>query len=231
MGKHRSLAVACTLAFTMWLLAGCETTTTPVVTDETSPDGLVKVNKTGFDQVWVRKGADLSQYTKIKLEGVGIEYRPVKCGNPQLMRSSASQFCLNDDQKKRLVDIMQDVFTEELGKSTRFKLTDQTGPDVLLIRGALIDVVSYVPPEPIGRSDIFLNAVGEATLIFEMRDSASNAILARVADRRAAERAGDMPMRSTTVTNSYEVERAARAWASLMRQRLDNAGTLGSPNA
>lgn len=227
MSQRRSFVVACTLAFTMAVLAGCKTT--PVATEETSPDGLVRVNRTGFDQVWVRKNVDLSQYTQIKLEGVGIEFREVRCVS-RLSRSTTTQFCLTDDQKARLAEIMRRVFTEELGRSTRFKLTDQAGPDVLLIRGALIDVVSFIPPEPVGRGDIFLNAVGEATLIVEMRDSDSNAILARMADRRAAERVG-MPVRSNRVTNAFEVERAARAWATLMRQRLDNAGTIASPSA
>ena len=209
------------------LLVGCNTTTTPTATTEMSHDGLTRIEKAGFDQVWVKRGTDLSQYKRIKLEGVGIEYRPAKCARSTMQASSQTEFCLDDKQKARLVDLIRESFRTELGKSTRFTLTDETGPDVLLIRGALLDVVSYVPPEPIGRGDIFLNAVGEATLIFEIRDASSNAILARVADRRAAERAGDMPQRSNRVTNSYEVERAARAWASVLRERLDNAATIG----
>ena len=207
------------------LLVACNTTPTP--TSEVSHDGLTRIEKAGFDQVWVKRGTDLSPYKRIKLEGVGIEYRPAKCARNTMQASSQQEFCLDDKQKQRLVDIMRESFRSELAKSTRFTLTDDVGPDVLLIRGALLDVVSYVPPEPIGRGDIFLNAVGEATLIFEIRDSASNAILARVADRRAAERAGDMPQRSNRVTNSFEVERAARAWASILRQRLDNVATTG----
>lgn len=209
-----------------WLV-GC--TTTPVATNQMSHDGLVKMERSGFDQVWVKQGYDLSPYKRIKLEGVGIEYRPVKCTSAAARRASTDAFCLDDRQKQRLQDIMKEAFTEELGKSTRFKLTNETGPDVLLIRGALLDVVSYVPPDLIGRGDIFLSSVGEATLVFEIRDSASNAILARVADRRAAESATTMPERSNRVTNAYDVERAARAWASILRNRLDKAATLSAP--
>jgi hypothetical protein len=218
------LGMATVLAASV-LLVACNTTPTP--TDEVSHDGLTRIEKAGFDQVWVKRGTDLSPYKRIKLEGVGIEYRPAKCVRNAMQASSQQEFCLDDRQKQRLVDIIRESFRSELAKSTRFTLTDDVGPDVLLIRGALLDVVSYVPPEPIGRGDIFLNAVGEATLIFEIRDSSSNAILARVADRRAAERAGDMPQRSNRVTNSFEVERAARAWASILRQRLDNVATTG----
>ena len=55
-----------------------------------------------------------------------------------------------------------------------------------MIRGGLIDVVSHVPPETVGRSDIYLKSVGEATLVIEISDSESNAPLVRIVDRRAA---------------------------------------------
>ena len=53
-------------------------------------------------------------------------------------------------------------------KLERFEITDQSGPDVLLVRGALVDVVSHVPEEPIDGADIYLDTVGEATLLIEM---------------------------------------------------------------
>ncbi len=63
-------------------------------------------------------------------------------------------------------------------------VADEAVPDVLLIRGALLDVVSYVPPDNIsGRGSVFLSSVGEATLVIELRDSITNAILARAIDR------------------------------------------------
>jgi Protein of unknown function (DUF3313) len=223
--RARHLAIALVTS----ALAACETS--PVVTDQVSHDGLTKVERTGFDQVWVKQGYDLAPYKRIKLEGVGIEYRPVDCRSATARRASAERFCLDDRQKERLQEIMKEAFTKELGKSTRFTLTNETGPDVLLIRGALLDVVSYVPPDLIGRGDVFLSSVGEATLIFEIRDSTSNSILARVADRRAAESGTNMPERSNRVSNAYDVERAARAWAAILRERLDRAATLAAPSA
>ena len=108
----------------------------------------------------------------------------------------------------------------------RFELTEETGPDVLLVWGGLLDVVSFVPPAASGRGDIFLQRIGEATLVVELRDSSSNATLARVLDRRAAERTSGAMMASHTVTNTAEVRRLARRWARLLRQRLDEAPTL-----
>lgn len=89
-------------------------------------------------------------------------------------------------------------------------MTDKPAPDALIIVGKILDLVSNVPPEPIGRGDIYLTKIGEATLVLEIRDSQSGEILARAIDRRAAE--PSMVARSNVVTNISEVRREARSY-------------------
>jgi hypothetical protein len=103
-----------------------------------------------------------------------------------------------------------------------FKLVTEPGADVLTIWGGLLDVVSFVPPEPMGRGDIYLRSIGEATLVLEIRDSESNATLVRVLDRRVAD-SGQTFQMSNTVTNWSEVQHVARTWATTLRVRLDEA--------
>ena len=68
--------------------------------------------------------------------------------------------------------------------------------------------------------DIGIIGVGEATLVLELRDSESNAILIRAADRRAAERPGTA-IESSRVTNMAEVRRLGRRWATILKDGLD----------
>lgn len=207
------------------LLTGCAGSNPTVDTSaeaEISFDGLYRVKGGTADAAWVRKGADISQYSKIMLQGVGIEYRPGgESGRLYYSRRSADHFEISDKQKERLVEILTEAFRKELGKSEHFTIVSEPGPDVLLIRGALLDVVSFVPPEPIGRGEIFLSRVGEATLVLEIRDSVSDAILVRAVDRRAAEDAARGFSRSNRVFNAAEVRRMAQAWARKLRERLD----------
>ena len=50
---------------------------------------------------------------------------------------------------------------------------------VLLVMGGLLDVVSFVPPDPVGGwSEVYLSRVGEATLVLEIRDSITQTTLA-----------------------------------------------------
>ncbi len=205
------------------LLAGCSTSRTgpPELEQSETYDGLAKVKNTAVSGAWMRPDFTLAGYTKIMLQGAGIEYRPVRPVN-RMARSSASEFPVTAEQQARLRTIVSDAFRTELAQSQKFQLVDAPGPDVLTIWGGLIDVVSFVPPDPIGRGNIYLNSVGEATLVIEIRDSQSNAVLVRVVDRRAADTPGTT-QQSNSVTNWSEVQRLARSWATQLRTRLDEA--------
>lgn len=210
------------------ILAGCAGANPTVDTSneaEMTFDGLYPIKGGTADQAWARPGADLSQYSRIMLQGVGIEYRPGgESGRLYHSRTSADHYEISDQQKRRFEALLRESFLEELGKSERFTIVGEPGPNVLLVRGGLLDVVSFVPPEPIGRNEIYLSRVGEATLVLEIRDSVSEAILARAVDRRAAEDLGRGFRESNRVTNTAEVRRMVRTWARLLREHLDSFG-------
>ncbi len=210
-------------------LAGCAAPTPEIVTDDPQAfthDGLAPVRGTRMDQVWARPGLDLTGYERIVFRGAGIAYRPVDPPRAArgLRTGSDSEFPLTAAQRERLEGIVREAFADELGKLQRFEVVDAPGPGVLLLRGALVDVVSLVPPERAGNVDVYLSSVGEATLVVELLDAESGAVLLRTADRRAAESRGYM-MEANPVTSWAEVRRLADSWALLLRERLDAIDT------
>ena len=114
------------------------------------------------------------------------------------------------------------MFDEELQRSEHFTVTDEPGPDALIIVGGLHDIVSQVPPEDVGRSEVWIRTVGEATLVIELRDSLSNEVVYRAVERRAAENMGNQMIRANTATTWAEVRRWARRWAVRLREGLDS---------
>lgn len=207
-------------------LAACTATpTVPAGPDaEVTFDGLTKVDRPVMDAAWVRAGTDFTGYNKIMLASAGIQYREVRgpeSGSTRTMRltSTQTEFPLSDESKQRLRETVREAFLAELTNSERFEIVDKPGRDVLILVGGLIDVVSNVPPEPMGRSDIYLSRVGEATLVLEVHDSMSDRILARAVDRRAAEPMTAMPM--STVSNWAEARRLANRWANILRTGLE----------
>ena len=190
---------------------------------ETTFDGLVRIDNARFEAAWIDPDVDLKKYNKIIPGGAEFEFRNVqKMSASAARRSNEKEFWISDTNKQRLVDTVTEVFTEELQKSEHFTVTDEPGPDALIIVGGLHDIVSQVPPEDVGRSEIWLRSVGEATLVIELRDSLSNEVVYRAVERRAAENVGNQMIRANTATTWAEVRRWARRWAVRLREGLDS---------
>ena len=216
------------------ILSACATATGPGEIDtsegaELSFDGLYPVTNTSrFTKIWAREGFDLSGYPKILLQGGGIEYRPVKnVSRLTAVRSTASEFPISEKTKAQVRDIFTQAFTEELANVQGFEVVTEPGPDVLIVRGYLLDVVSNVPPEPMGTSEIYLSSVGEATLVIELVDAGSEATLLRAIQRGVASRnrSGNLDVMtaiwSSPATNMAEVRRLANSWARRVRSGLE----------
>lgn len=189
---------------------------------ELSFDGLYPVKKTHVDNAWASEDLDLSGFDKVLLLPTGLHYRPVKDrGRSMVQRSGTSFFPLDSKQQARLQEIASEEFNKELSKLERFEVVRENGPGVIAVRGGIYDIVSRVPPEPVGRSSYYLSSVGEATLVLELVDIPSNTVIARIADRRSAEQRG-IAMESNTATNSREARRVMKQWARLLRNALEN---------
>ena len=193
---------------------------------EVTHDGLTRLDRTIMDTVWARTDLDFSGITKVRFLSLGVEYRNVRgpySGRAGVgsvnQRANQTEFALDEDTRALFEEEVSSAFREEMERSTVFTLTDEPGEDVLDIHIGLLDVVSRVPPETIGRSRIFLDQVGEATLVLEVRDSISHTVLARAIDRRAAE--SMTFFESSPPRNRAEVRRLGRRWASLLRDGLE----------
>lgn len=213
------------------VLTACSTGSPTIQTGpdaEVTYDGLHRVDNSAFRDSWADPDIDWTRYNKIMPGGAFFEFRAVKkSSSSNLSRASSTdnEYWIEEKDRKKLEQEVSDIFNEEVSKSSRFTRTDKPGPDVLIIRGGLQDIVSRVPPDMIGRGEIFLTSVGEATLILEVVDSQSGEVIARSVDRRNAERGGREMIRANTVTTWAEVRRLARSWATKLRDGLDSIPT------
>jgi hypothetical protein len=208
------------------LVAGCAQT--PSLQQgpdaELTFDGLVRIDHGKFNDSWADPDIDFSQYNQIMVGDAVFEFRAVKKSgsSTMTMRNNESEFWISDANKEKLIEVVSETFRKELEKSEHFTNAEAPGPNVLLLVGGLHDIVSRVPPQQIGRGEIFLSSVGEATLVLEARDSLSGETIYRAIDRRSAEQTGGMMTTSNTVSNMSEVRRMARRWAIRLREGLDS---------
>ncbi|MDJ0907004.1 MAG: DUF3313 family protein [Woeseiaceae bacterium] len=209
------------------IAAGCSSTpefsTDP---EDVTHDGLTRVNRTIMDAVWARKDIDLSGVTGVRFKSLGVEYRNVdgpysgRAGvGTGRARSSQTEFQLDAATRALFEEEISGAFMEEIRRSTVFEVTDESGPNVVDVHIGLLDVVSRVPPDTVGRSRIFIDRVGEATLVLEIRDSISNTVLVRAVNRRAAQ--NFTAQESTPPRNRAEVRRLGRRWGQILRDGLE----------
>ena len=186
-------------------------------------DGLVRVDNSRFRNAWADPEVDFSQYNKVMPGGARFEFRAVtkKAGATSLSRGNHREFWISDANRNKLVATVSGVFREELNKARGWQAAEEAGPDVMILRGALLDIVSFVPLERIGRSEIYLSSIGQATLVLEGIDSMSGEVVFRAVERRSIEPISGVS-RSDTVTNWSEVRRLARRWATILREGLES---------
>ena len=174
--------------------------------------------------------ADFTQYDKLYLWDADFQYRdvgPARRTRSTMMSTRHREFGISDADRQKFEEVVSEAFVKEIQKAKKFKLVDDVGPNTIIMRGGALDIISKVPPETVGRSEIYLASIGEATLIFELLDAETGDVLAVVAERRAmGGRPGGMDM-MTMPTNSVTVIADVRRWstraASKLRSELDKA--------
>jgi len=219
-----------------FLAAAACTPANPVI-DTAGPtyDGMVPVRGSGMKEAWVKPEINISSYRQILLLPVEVQFRAVRPGtdNPTFA-SQERNFPVSPANRQRLVATVTMAFRDALAQSRNLKLTTEPGPDVLLVRTSLLDIVSKVPPEGPGRTETFIDEFGAATLVLELQDSLSGEILARAVDRRVADSLDDSGglgagnlSRADPVTTWSELRRLSQRWATLVTRRIDQLYTRG----
>ena len=188
---------------------------------------LVK-EKGAFQETWVLPGASLAGVNKVYLWGAGFQYRDV--GPARRTRSTFSssndEYGISEESRQMFEEVVAEAFQKEFAKGKNFQIVDEIGPDTIIIRGGLADIISKVPPEFVGRSEVYLASVGAATVVLEVIDAETGTVLAAAAERRAIEtlnvRGGGM-VQTNRASVRGDVSRWTRSMARRLRDAIDKA--------
>jgi hypothetical protein len=224
--KHRTPAQSFVALFT--LCAGLAVVTPSGRAAEEPPpevtkDGLHLYKQTKQRIAYVRPGATFTQYKRVSILDPYVEFSKEwveDYNRDQRDPSSRIRDSDLDRAKKALQGDFRKIFTEELQKGGRYQVTDSGGPDVLVLRPALVNIQVSAPDlMTAGRSATYVQSAGTMTIYLELWDSASNTILARVIDGKVDP--GLYGQRASSVTNRAAADRMMRSWADELRNRLD----------
>jgi hypothetical protein len=189
---------------------------------EVTHDGLHLKEHSKLRLVYTKPGSSLEPYDKIMILDCFVSFKK----NWQRDHDFESRISKNQMEKvkKHLADEFRKVFTKELQEKGGYAVVTDSGPDVLLVRPAIINLVIEAPDAmSAGRNASFSASAGEMTLYIELYDSATSDIIVRAIDPEAGRTAGGFVQWQNGVTNKAEADQILRKWADVLRKRLDEA--------
>ena len=225
-------------AMVLWtVIAGAQETVDGK--EVTGGDELVKQKSSQFQELWVNPDADITKYAKLFLWKPYYQFRDVSDQNLNqtsvaMARNSQDHFAVSEEDQERFESLVNDVLIKGLERSKQFEIVDTLGPETLLVRAAVLDIVSNVPPNVGRRANVHLASMGEATFIWELIDAETGVIQARSADRRYIQPPAAMNTVNAAPTNSATAWNYVELWANdqalTLRKMLDKAAKKAQKN-
>lgn len=191
-----------------------------------SPEGLKLVKSKNFQAVYMRDGADFSGYDKVYIVDVYVAFH--KDWQRDYNMSTMDRVTPNDIAriKAKLAAEFKKVFTEELTKRGQTVLTDptaQSGPDVLILRPAIINLEITAPDtRSAGMTATIAESAGQMTLYLDVYDGVTSDLLARVMDAEADRGFGAFSV-NNEMTNRIAADKILKKWADILGDYLASA--------
>lgn len=197
----------------------------------------------GFDELTKQKGhfkttlihpdADFSKYNKLIPTKVRLEFRdqsraerPAATGSLVRKRSKPRAIPDREDVAK-LAQIFNDALANQLGRDGEFQLVQEAGPDTLVVRVAVTDIVCDISSESVNQDEKQKPFAAQGTIVFDLIDAETGVIQARIGERRKSRRADDSaapPDVPVEWTNVCAWAEHAAADLSLELDRVRNDG-------
>jgi hypothetical protein len=179
-------------------------------------DGLVEVKSKKFDAAYLAPGADFRPYTKIMVDPTQVAFQKDWLKNLNDDRNISRKVTAEEAQEILAAarTNFDDVFHEAFSKAG-YTVVTTPGPDVLRVATGVINLYINAPDTfSAGRTRSFTANAGEATLVMELRDSTSGALLGRVLDRRQTLDKGSLQW-TNRVSNTADFRNLFRSWSSV----------------
>jgi Protein of unknown function (DUF3313) len=188
-------------------------------------EGLLLKTQTKQRLVYVRPGADFKKYNSVSILDCYIEFSKDWQRDYNNSQRDPGRQISNSDLERAKTDLsaqFKKIFAEELQSKGTYKVVEGAGPDVLVLRPALINIAVSAPDlmAP-GRSVTYAQSAGQMTLYLELWDAASNTILARALDARSD--SDVYGSRTSSVSNRAAADRMLKSWAVELHKKLDIA--------
>lgn len=197
---------------------------------EVNDDGMMLVENSELATVYADPGADLGMYKRFILLDATVAFkknwkRDQNRPDPLKVKDSDMVKIQND-----VAELFRQVFTKELVDGG-YTMADEPGPDVLLIKPAIVDLDVEAPDiQSSTRTYSYSRSAGEMTLKLELYDSVTDDMIVKATDRKRDYDSGYTMRWRTSVSNRADAKRMMTAWAKALRDLLDEARKSATPS-
>lgn len=221
--RRAASKLGASLVLVALLAMGAETAAARQKLPEVTHDGLHLVEGTGFQAFYMKPGASLAGYDQLKILECFVAFK--KHWQQEQMDRGARLVTprVMDEIKQGLSKEFHAVFVKEMQREGPYRVVDETGPKVLILRPAIIDLDVEVPDamDEAGETT-FAASSGQMTLYLELYDSVTSDLIARLIDSEADPGLGTIEWQNS-VTNREAADRILKRWADRLRALIETA--------
>lgn len=189
-------------------------------------EGLPLVKKDMHGELRVHSSVNWNGYTAILLERATVEFTKNWARNQENRGGNRPTEENMGRIRTELSELLDEVFRQELTTDGIFTLSDTPAADALRITPKIVDLNIYAPDrmrEYIGYA--LADSKGSMTLVLEIHDSVSGALLAQMTENREDPRMGYFEW-TTNGTNLQAARFMFMRWGNRLREWLIEARTL-----
>ena len=184
-------------------------------------EGLVRVKSDKIGLVYLAPDADFRAYTQVLLDPSEMALKKNWLRDQRRDASTLGGQVTERDVVRALEQGREqfDGYFAEAFTKAGFTIATAPGPNVVRIRSGVVDIDVTAPDvASSARSRTYSEEAGAATLVIEVRDSVTNALLGRAIERRIAGDNG--PWIRNSATNRADFDQLFRRWAEISANGL-----------
>ncbi|MGL4541933.1 MAG: DUF3313 family protein, partial [Polymorphobacter sp.] len=172
--------------------------------------------------VYLAPGTNLAKYGRYALVDAFVEFKKgyMDEQNEEMPFSVSKQWM--DQTTTELAVEFKKQFTKVMSDKGGFQQSTMTGPDVMILRPAIVNLDITAPDTMQPGVNSFVASPGSMTLYLEVYDSMTNKLVARIYDAESGAGDGGMSW-SSGVGNLQAADFIIDKWANTIRRGLENA--------
>ena len=170
----------------------------------------------------IHPDADLRAYTKLNAADLNLKFRGKvhddfrESTGTMIRKKKKDRTVVEGEDLTRLEQVILDACVAELGRSSGLQVVKSPDPQTLILRIAVVDIVTEMAPRALRRAGYNLPLIREGTIVFDLIDAETRVIQARVGERRLIQQTGEDEESPDADALMGEIrEWAARATADL----------------